>query len=126
MAQSKTVFLNQQEMDLIHAQSIKSLQEIGIKVHSKPVLEILEKNGASVDYSAMVANIPERMVNQALESVQKEFTLCARDPKHDLEVPTEIHHDQGVRATDYGVQGPNQSITDPRIFSEQISQPYVI
>jgi len=87
-------------MDLIHAQSIKSLQEIGIKVHSKPVLEILEKNGASVDYNAMVANIPERMVNQALESVPKEFTLCARDP--------------------------NQSITDPRIFSEQISQPYVI
>jgi len=46
MAKAKTVFLNQQEMDLIHAQSIKSLQEIGIKVHSKPVLEILEKNGA--------------------------------------------------------------------------------
>ena len=88
MAKAKTVFLNQQEMDLIHAQSIKSLQEIGIKVHSKPVLEILEKNGASVDYKAMVAKIPEKMVNQALESVQKEFTLCARDPKHDLKVPT--------------------------------------
>jgi len=88
MAKAKTVFLNQQEMDLIHAQSVKSLQEIGIKVHSKPVLEILEKNGASVDYNAMVAKIPEKMVNQALESVQKEFTLCARDPKRDLEVPT--------------------------------------
>ena len=88
MAKAKTVFLNQQEMDLIHAQSVKSLQEIGIKVYSKPVLEILEKNGARVDYKAMVAKIPEKMVNQALESVQKEFTLCARDPKHDLKVPT--------------------------------------
>jgi len=57
MAKAKTVFLNQQEMDLIHAQSIKSLQEIGIKVLSKPVLEILEKNGASVDYNAMVEHI---------------------------------------------------------------------
>jgi trimethylamine--corrinoid protein Co-methyltransferase len=91
MARSQTVFLNQQEMDLIHAQSIKSLQEIGIKVHSEPVLEILEKNGASVDYGAMVANIPERMVDQALESVQKELTLCARNPKHDLAVPTGTH-----------------------------------
>jgi trimethylamine--corrinoid protein Co-methyltransferase len=91
MAKAKTVFLNQQEMDLIHAQSIKSLQEIGIKVHSKPVLEILEKNTASVDYNAMVAKIPEKMVNQALESVQKEFTLCARDPKHDLKIPTETY-----------------------------------
>jgi len=91
MAKAKTVFLNQQEMDLIHAQSIKSLQEIGIKVHSKPVLEILEKNGASVDHNAMVAKIPEKMVNQALESVQKEFTLCARDPKRDLMVPTKTY-----------------------------------
>ncbi|MHC4546723.1 MAG: trimethylamine methyltransferase family protein, partial [Planctomycetota bacterium] len=91
MAKAKTVFLNQQEMDLIHAQSIKSLQEIGIKVHSKPVLEILEKNGASVDYNALVAKIPEKMVNQALESVQKEFTLCARDPKRDLKIPTKTY-----------------------------------
>jgi trimethylamine--corrinoid protein Co-methyltransferase len=91
MARAKTVFLNQQEMDLIHAQSIKSLREIGIKVHSKPVLEILEKNGAIVDYNAMVAKIPEKMVNQALESVQKEFRLCARDPKHDLKVPTKTY-----------------------------------
>jgi len=91
MAKAKTVFLNQQEMDLIHAQSIKSLQEIGIKVNSKPVLEILEKNGASVDYNAMVAKIPEKMLNQALESVQKEFTLCARDPKRDLKVPTKTY-----------------------------------
>jgi len=43
MAKAKTVFLNQQEMDLIHAQSIKSLQEIGIKVHSKPVLEKMRR-----------------------------------------------------------------------------------
>jgi len=91
MAKAKTVFLNQQEMDLIHAQSIKSLQEIGIKVHSKPVLETLEKNGASVDYHAMVAKIPKKMVNQALDSVQKEMTLCARDPEHDLKVPTETY-----------------------------------
>ena len=91
MAKAKTVFLNQQEMDLIHAQSVKSLQEIGIKVYSKPVLEILEKNGASVDYKTMVAKIPEKMVNQALESVPKEFTLCARNPKHDLKVPTKTY-----------------------------------
>ena len=88
MAKARTVFLEQHEMDLIHTQSIKSLQEIGIKVHSKPVLEILEKNGANVNYNTLIAKIPEKMVNQALESVQKEFTLCARDPKHDLNIPT--------------------------------------
>ena len=89
MARVRTFFLDQREIDLIHAQSIESLQDFGIKVHSKPVLEILEKSGASVDYTAMVALIPENMVNQALESVQKEFSLCARDPKRDLKIPTE-------------------------------------
>jgi trimethylamine--corrinoid protein Co-methyltransferase len=89
MARVRTYFLDRQEIDLIHSQSLTSLQEIGIKVHSKPVLEMLEKNGASVDYNAKVAKIPEKMVNQALESVQKEFSLCARDPKRDLKIPTE-------------------------------------
>ncbi len=73
MAQARTVFLNQQEMDLIHAQSIKSLQEIGIKVHSKPVLEVLESNGASVDYNALVAKIPEKMVNLLLKAFKRNF-----------------------------------------------------
>ena len=88
MARIKTTFLDQQEIDLIHDQSMKCLREIGIKVHSKTVLEILEKSGASVDYNAMIARIPEKMVHQALESVQKEFSLCARDPMRDLKVPT--------------------------------------
>ena len=88
MAHTRTVFLDQHEIDLIHAQSIESLQDIGIKVGSKPVLDMLEKNGARVDYTAMLAYIPTSMVNQALETVQKDFSLCARDPQRDLHVPT--------------------------------------
>ncbi len=44
-----------------------------------------------MDYNAMVAKIPEKMVNQALESVQKEFALCGRDPGRDLKIPTETY-----------------------------------
>jgi len=89
MARIKTKFLNQQELDLIHNQSIQCLWEIGIKVHSNSVLETLDRNGASVDFDAMIAKIPEKMVNLALDTVQKEYTLCARDPGHDLKIPTE-------------------------------------
>jgi trimethylamine--corrinoid protein Co-methyltransferase len=88
MAQVRTVFLDQREIDLIHSQSMESLREIGIKVRSESVLHMLEGSGAKVDYPSMVAHIPEHMVNQALESVQRDFTLCARDPRHDLTVPT--------------------------------------
>jgi len=88
MAHTRTVFLDQNEIDLIHAVSIESLQDMGIKVGSEPVLHMLEKNGASVDYDAMVARIPEKMVNQALESCPNDFSLCGRDPQRDLHVPT--------------------------------------
>ena len=71
MAQAKTVFLNEQEMDLIHAQSIKSLQEIGIKVHSKPVLEILEKNGASVDYNTLIAKSLKKWLTRLLKAFKR-------------------------------------------------------
>jgi trimethylamine--corrinoid protein Co-methyltransferase len=87
MANLRTVFLSKSEEDLIHDKSIECLQDVGVRVDSESVLELLEKAGASVDYESQVAKIPEKMVNQALETVPKEITLCGRDPKHDLKMP---------------------------------------
>ena len=91
MAYLKTVFLSKSEEDLIHEKSIECLQDVGVRVDSESVLELLEKEGASVDYENHLAKIPEKMVNQALETAPKEFTLCGRDPKHDLEFPTKSY-----------------------------------
>ena len=88
MASLATTFLSKSEQDLIHEKSIECLEQVGIRVDSESVLELLEKGGASVDYENYRAKIPAKMVNQALEAVPKEFTLCGRDPKHDLEIPT--------------------------------------
>ena len=88
MAHLKTVLLSKSEEDLIHDKSIECLQDVGIRVDSESVLELLEEEGASVDYENHLAKIPVKMVNQALETAPKEFTLCGRDPKHDLEIPT--------------------------------------
>ena len=87
MANARMTFLNQLEIDLIHTQSIRALQEIGIKVHSSYVLEMMAKNGARVDNASMVAKIPERMITEALASAPKSFKLCARDPEYDLLLP---------------------------------------
>jgi trimethylamine:corrinoid methyltransferase-like protein len=79
MARIKTSFIDQHEIDLIHNQSLKSLQEIGIKVHSKTVLEILEKNGSSVDYDAMVAKIPENVVRYLpMDNNERPCSFCKR------------------------------------------------
>jgi trimethylamine--corrinoid protein Co-methyltransferase len=80
-------FLNQREEDLIHEQSIRCLREIGVKIQSRSVLELMADRGAAVDQVEKIARIPEKLVEEALETAPKEFTLCARDPKHDLTLP---------------------------------------
>jgi len=82
-------FLDRDEEDLIHQQSIKSLSEIGVLVRSEKVLDLLERSGATVDRKSGVALIPENMVNEALKKAPKTIRLCARDPHNDLEIPVE-------------------------------------
>jgi len=91
MAHLKSVFLSKSEEDLIHDQSVECLKDVGIRVDSESVLELLEKEGASVNYENYLAKIPEKMVNQALEAAPKEFSLCGRSPEHDLEFPTKSY-----------------------------------
>jgi trimethylamine--corrinoid protein Co-methyltransferase len=88
MAHAEMHFLNQREEDLIHEQSIRCLREIGVKIQSRSVLELLDDRGAAVDHAEKIARIPEKLVEEALETAPKEFTLCARDPKHDLKLPS--------------------------------------
>jgi trimethylamine--corrinoid protein Co-methyltransferase len=63
------------------------LSEVGVRVDSESVLELLEKNGAAVDYEDYRARISEEMVNAALETAPEKITLCGRDPANDLELP---------------------------------------
>ena len=65
MAYLKSVLLSKSEEDLIHDKSVECLQDVGIRVDSESVLELLEKEGASVDYENYLAKIPVKMVDQA-------------------------------------------------------------
>jgi len=87
MASPKTLLLNKAEEDLIHDKSVECLKEIGVRVDSEPVLELLEKRGASVFHESHIAKITEKMINEALEAAPKEIILHGRDPKNDLELP---------------------------------------
>ncbi len=82
-------FLSENEQALIHEKSIKILEEIGVKFLSKKALEVLEKNGATVDYTEKLAKIPREMVDQALKTAPKSFVLGARNPKFDVPYPSQ-------------------------------------
>jgi len=83
--------LDRKEEELVHQQSLKCLSEIGVMVKSEPVLKVLEAAGASVDHKAGVAKLPERLVMEAVKNAPKSYKLCARDPKHDKEIPVKSY-----------------------------------
>jgi len=88
LAKSAIRFLDSREEELIHAQSIRVLEELGVLVRSNSVLKMLGKAGAIVDEKKMIAKIPGDIVVDALNSCPKEFRLCARNPEKDVVLPT--------------------------------------
>ena len=89
MAVARVRFMDKAEEDFVHEQSLKCLGEIGVLVRSHRVLKTLEGAGAEVDYKTGVAKIPEAMVLEALRRAPRSIRLCARDPKHDMQIPVE-------------------------------------
>lgn len=93
---AKAVFnpLTREQEDIVHEESLKILGQVGIKVMSDRVLEMLSENGAEVEEKSKVAKLSERLVKEALVKAPKEFKMCARDKAKDLELPAE-HRVQG-------------------------------
>ncbi len=87
MAVARLRFLDKEEEELIHEQTIECLGTIGVKVKSEKVLDMLKSAGADVDTKTQVAKLPERMVMEAVSHVPKELTLHGRDSKNDMRIP---------------------------------------
>lgn len=75
------------EQNLIHQKSMDILENVGISFPDEGVLAMLEHHGADIDWDKQVAKINMGMVEAALRSAPKEFTLGARNPEHDLALP---------------------------------------
>jgi len=78
-------FLSDQEVKLLHAQSLQILKQIGMRLPHEEALELMSQNGAEIA-DGNVVRIPTRLVDAAIESVpkRKEVTLFGRDPQHDV------------------------------------------
>lgn len=81
-------FLSEEEKLRIHKDSIKILEEIGIRFPSKIALALLESKGARVDWDKQIAFLSENMVKAALETAPKQFIMGARNPEKDLLIPS--------------------------------------
>ena len=83
--------LSKDQEDAIHAESIRILEEVGIKVTSPQVFRMLADRGATEDKHSQVLRLPEGMVKEALSKAPKEFVMAARERSHDLRLPARNH-----------------------------------
>ena len=83
--------MTKEEEDEVHLESLKILEQVGIKVTSPEVLSMFKNHGATVDAKAQIVRIPEKLVKEALSKAPKEFKMCARDEAYDLQLPAADH-----------------------------------
>ncbi|MFN2292006.1 MAG: trimethylamine methyltransferase family protein [Anaerolineae bacterium] len=71
-------------LEEVHARSLDLLETTGIRFYSKRARAILDGAGARIDGD--IVKLPAQVVEAALAKAPSQFTLYARDPKHDLAI----------------------------------------
>lgn len=82
--------LSENEKVRLHEQSLKILEEVGLRFHGHKALPLLAKAGAQVDEESKTAKIPRALVRQALQSAPKSLVLGARNPQYDYPLPSGV------------------------------------
>ena len=78
--------LSRDDIEKIHEASLEIMEEVGVRFPSEKALNILEKGGAAIDRSRMIAKLPAEMVMDAIAKAPARYTLAGRDPGDDLDL----------------------------------------
>lgn len=73
--------LSKDEIRLIHASSLKVLEQVGVIVESKKILEILRENGCVIDDRTQLVKFPSALVEKCIKTLPSEIPLYDRDGK---------------------------------------------
>lgn len=84
MVRKTLQLLSKDEVQTIHASSLKVLEEVGVQIDNENALKLLADAGANADYKEKLVYIPESLIQEALKKVPSEFRL------HDLEHKQEL------------------------------------
>jgi len=76
--------LSEDDKNLIHGESLKVLSQAGINLESREALDMLKSKGCIVDYESCIVKFPTDIVESALKTAPKKFTLGGLDPNNDM------------------------------------------
>jgi len=85
-------FFSVEDMDAIHATTIKILKEIGLKVTNSQALEIFADAGANVEMSNKIVTFSEKLIDEGISQTPSTFIWQARNSKNNLVMGDTIVH----------------------------------
>ncbi len=95
----KLRILDKPMIDQIIGEALLLLADPGVRVHNTQGLHLLAEAGAEVDFAARLAKIPERLVQNCLDTAPKEFTLYSLDAQPTVHYGGDaVHFDPGSTA----------------------------
>jgi len=86
--QMQSRFLSDPEQERIHRDSLRILSEVGIRFRSARARALLTHHGAKVEPDGEIVRLPAEMVEQALKTAPRSFTLGARHAAFDFALPS--------------------------------------
>lgn len=70
---TELTIMSEDEVEKIHKTSMRILHEIGMCFPDEEILDLLNKNGAHIDWDRQVARMPESLIQKALRTIKKDF-----------------------------------------------------
>jgi len=80
----KLQFLTHEQLEQLQLVTLEILETTGVRFPSEKALTILYDHGAQVDHKRQLVKFPRELVQKAMATVPRYFTLGARDPRYDL------------------------------------------
>jgi len=81
---NKRKVLSQEQLDILKAGTYRILQDVGVKFPSKIALNIFSEHGADVDWDTQIVKLKPDLVDKALKTAPRSFTLGGREERFDL------------------------------------------
>ena len=81
---NKHEVLSQEQLGILKAGTYRILQDVGVKFPSQTALKIFSDHGAEVDWDTQIVKLKPDLVDKALKTAPRSFTLGGREERFDL------------------------------------------
>jgi len=70
--------LDKSSLESIHSTSIRTLEEVGVKIDDERILDLLEKESCEIDHVRRIARVPESLIEKSLKQLPRTFNLYSQ------------------------------------------------